>query len=136
MTGISLQRGCFQLRGPSYTRAMARARQIIETISCDVCGKEADEEATTIRLGWGSDQWELDVCEADRAKLSDQFDKWIENARRAGRSGGRGRSAGTSRRKSPAAANADWEYLESLGFTRHRGRKSAEEQAALDNRPR
>jgi hypothetical protein len=103
---------------------MARKRQIIETITCDACGRQTDD-AATVTLGWGREQWELDLCATDNDKLSTQFDKWVEN----------GRKIRTTRAlRSPQAANADWDYLESLGFKRHRGRKTAEENAALAKR--
>ena len=105
---------------------MARIRQIIETITCDLCGKEV-EAATTVRLGWGTEQWDLDLCPDDNAAISSTFNGWTEKGRRVRPGAGRG----TAR---TGAANDDWTYLESLGFKRHRGRKTAEEQAALARR--
>lgn len=105
---------------------MARQRQIIETVICDICGKETSD-AQTVTLGWGREQWELDLCRADNDKISTQFDKWIESGRKV-------RARPSSGRSSTAAAKEDWTYLESLGFKRHRGRKTAEEQAALARR--
>ena len=109
---------------------MARNRQIIETVVCDLCGNEA-EDAATVTLGWGNDRWELDLCGRDLDRVSAEFDAWVDKGRRArgGRSGG---SAST--RRSSRSTSDDWDYLESLGFKRHRGRKSAEEAAALANR--
>jgi hypothetical protein len=103
---------------------MARQRQVIETITCDVCGRET-EDATGVTLGWGRDQWELDLCPTDNEKLSTQFDRWIENARRVRATRSAARRAGSS---------DDWDYLETLGFKRHRGRRTQEEIEALSRR--
>ncbi len=107
---------------------MARQQQIIETVICDLCGRQADD-ATTVTLGWGRDQWELDLCRADNNKVAKQFDAWIDQGRKV-------RRRGAARSARPARANTsdDWAYLESRGFKRHRGRKSAAEIAALAKR--
>jgi hypothetical protein len=78
---------------------VARQRQIIETVTCDVCGQQTDDP-TNVTLGWGREQWELDLCPTHNAELSQQFDQWTANARRtgSGSSGGRGGS------RSPGAA--------------------------------
>jgi hypothetical protein len=80
---------------------VARQRQIIETVTCDVCGQETDDP-TGVTLGWGREQWELDLCPDHNAELSREFERWTANARRAsgrgGSGGGRstgGRSAGS-----------------------------------------
>ena len=100
---------------------MARNRVVIETITCDICGKEV-ESAVTKRLVNDRTDWELDLCEDDAAKVNAQIGEWTKNARRG------------TQRKPARAANDDWEYLESLGFKRHRGRKTPAENAALANR--
>lgn len=75
---------------------MARQRQIIETVTCDVCGQETDDP-TGVTLGWGREQWELDLCPDHNAELSREFERWTANARRAsGRGGGGGRGSGRS----------------------------------------
>lgn len=102
---------------------MARQRVVIETIVCDICGKEVTD-ATTQTIGFGRDRWELDVCAADLDTLMEQVGSWTANARKA--QPARGRSSRQTK--------DEWEYLESLGFTRHRGRKTAEEAAAIANR--
>jgi len=107
---------------------MARQQQIIETITCDICGREAPD-ATTVALGWGRDQWELDLCRSDNNKVSKQFDSWIDHGRKV-----RSRNASRSDRGAKATSKDDWAYLEAHGFKRHRGRKSAEELAALAKR--
>lgn len=99
---------------------MARQRVVIETVTCDICGKEV-EDASTQAIGLGKDRWELDVCDADLQKLTKQFGNWTSKARRVQ----------SSRRRTGRQAQDEWEYLESLGFTRHRGRKTAEEAAAI-----
>jgi hypothetical protein len=114
---------------------MARQQRVVETVTCDVCGKET-ENATTVVLGWGKEQWELDLCDEDNAKVSETFDGWIRGARKVRAT--RGRPSPRSPRDSGGPSNSrqsDWDYLESLGFKRHRGRKTAAEHEALENRP-
>ena len=108
---------------------MARTQTIIEAITCDICGKAVDE-ATIVVLGWDSDRWKVDLCAKDYERVSTQFDKWIANGRSASSASRGGRKRPASRR-APSNSDDDWAYLESLGFTRHRGRRSADEQAAL-----
>lgn len=84
---------------------MARQRQIIETVTCDVCG-ETTEDATSVTLGWGREQWELDLCANDNAELSAQFDRWTSNARRVG--GRSARSAGAPRLGGDTTAIREW----------------------------
>lgn len=103
---------------------MARKRVIVETIICDLCGREIDT-AISFRLGVNKDAWDLDVCEDDARVMDEQIEKWVANARKAS----------TEKPRSPARQSKDdWEFLESLGFTRHRGRKTPAENAALANR--
>jgi hypothetical protein len=73
---------------------VARQRQIIETVTCDVCGQETDDP-TGVTLGWGREQWELDLCPDHNAELSREFERWTSNARRA--SGGRGGRSSSGR---------------------------------------
>ncbi len=103
---------------------MVQKKTIIETTACDICGAaiEADRKES---IAIGSSRWELDLCKKDLTALNKQFAEWTKTARRIGSSG----------RRSARQAQGEWEYLESLGFTRHRGRKSAAEAAALDKRP-
>lgn len=109
---------------------MARQRQIIETVTCDVCGAESDD-ATSVTLGWGREQWELDLCAKDNAELSAQFDGWTSKARRVGarsaRSTGGTRSAGGS----GSDANTVREWAKSNGYkVGDKGRISAEVREA------
>ncbi len=107
---------------------MARTQQVVETVTCDLCGRPADPELTTA-LGWNGEQWQLDLCRADHRRVAGQFDKWIAKGETMRSSRGRRRRA-----QNGAARQDDWAYLESLGFRRHRGRKSAQEIEALANR--
>ena len=114
---------------------MARQRQIIETVTCDVCGETTDD-ATAVTLGWGREQWELDLCPTHNAELSAQFDRWTANARRStgGRGGGRG-SAGGSRGGSVSTgdANAVREWAKANGFkVGEKGRIAADVRAAYE----
>jgi ribosome-binding protein aMBF1 (putative translation factor) len=103
---------------------MARNRVIVETIICDICGREIDT-AISCRLAVNKDAWDLDLCEDDARSVDAQIEQWVANARKAS----------TEARRSPARQSKDdWEYLESLGFKRHRGRKTPAETAALANR--
>ncbi len=67
-------------------------------------------------LGWGREQWELDLCPTHNAELSAQFERWTANARRAG---GRGRS--TSARAGGGSGASDVgairEWAKANGFT-------------------
>lgn len=97
---------------------MARTRTVVESITCDICGKALRESRPTT-ITFGGDRWELDLCDKDLNALNRQIAQWTAGARRP------------SARRSGKQAADEWGYLESLGFKRHRGRKSAEEQAAL-----
>src|SRR5262245_20014439 len=105
------------------TGRMTRQREVIETVYCDICGKQTDDPVT-VTLGWDGDKWTLDLCASDYERVATQFDRWIADVPKAGAK----RSAA---KKTAKSSSEDWEYLESLGFSRHRGRKSAEEHAAL-----
>ena len=108
---------------------MTRRQEVIETISCDLCGRPADEDRT-VTLGWDSEQWRVDLCPADYKRVATQFDKWIANSDASPAAKRRTRSG----KRSAANAADDWAYLESFGFKRHRGRKNAAEVEALANR--
>lgn len=104
---------------------MARNRVILETITCDVCGKQI-ESPITRRLAVNKDAWNLDLCDDDARIVDQQIESWVANAQRADNE---------SPRRSPARQSKDdWEFLETLGFKRHRGRKTPAETAALANR--
>lgn len=60
---------------------MARQRTVVETVTCDLCGSET-ADATTVTLGWGRDQWELDLCSKDNAAVAKTFDSWIERGQK------------------------------------------------------
>ena len=109
---------------------MARQRQIIETVTCDVCGETTDD-ATAVTLGWGREQWELDLCPTHNAELSQQFDTWTAKARRtstARSTGGRRRSGSGS-----SDANTVREWAKANGHkVGEKGRISAEVRAAYE----
>lgn len=105
---------------------MARLRQIIETITCDVCG-QATDEATAVTLGWGREQWELDLCATHHGELRSAFDGWTSSARRV--TGGRARAKGAGR--GPGGSTGDIgavrEWAKANGFkVGAKGRISAE----------
>lgn len=101
---------------------MAKTRVVVETTVCDVCGQPV-RKSTAQALGFGDDKWELDLCDADLKRLEKQIATWTKHAR-----------AVTPRRRPNRVARDEWTYLESLGFRRHRGRRSAAEIAALEGR--
>ena len=107
--------------------AVARTTTVVETVTCDVCDQPV-KDPQTLRIGLGRGLWELDLCAKDHTRVSKQIDELTARGRRVARPAGRRDQA---RR---GDAGSDWDYLESLGFKRHRGRKSAEEIAALRNR--
>ena len=108
---------------------MARTQLVVETITCDLCGRTADEDLT-VTLGWDGEQWRVDLCPSDYKRVASQFDKWIANSETVPAAKSRARRA----KKAASNGSDDWTYLESLGFTRHRGRKSAAEVEALATR--
>ena len=73
---------------------MARNRVVVEQVICDVCGKESDD-AAAVTLGWGKEQWELDLCTSDHDSIGGTFDDWIAKGRKvSGRAARRPRSTG------------------------------------------
>lgn len=119
---------------------MARQRQIIETVTCDVCGEDTDDP-TGVTLGWGREQWELDLCPTHNGELSAEFERWTANARRASGRGGRstagggGRSSGSTGGgpSSGGDIGAIREWARSNGFkVGDKGRISAEVREAYE----
>jgi hypothetical protein len=105
---------------------VARQRQIIETVTCDVCGETTDDP-TNVTLGWGREQWELDLCPTHNAELSQQFDRWTANARRTGSSPRGGRSGGAA----PSNTTAVREWAKANGYkVGEKGRIAADVRAA------
>ena len=121
-TGVARDATCNKTR-------MARTQQVVETITCDLCGRRADP-GLTVTLGWDREQWRLDLCPTDYNRVASQFDKWIANGEPVPKAKPRTRRA----KKAGTNGTDDWVYLESLGFKRHRGRKSAAEVEALATR--
>ena len=81
-------------------------------------------------LGWGREQWELDLCPTHNAELSSQFDTWTAKARRA--SGGRSNRA---RAKSfgTTDANAVREWAKANGYkVGEKGRIAADVRQAYE----
>jgi hypothetical protein len=115
---------------------VARQRQIIETVTCDLCGEETDD-ATAVTLGWGREQWELDLCPRHNAELSAQFDEWTSKGRRASggrsvRSNGSGSGSGSGS-GATTDANAVREWAKSNGFkVGDKGRIAADVRAAYE----
>lgn len=106
---------------------MARQRQIIETVTCDVCGETTDQ-ATSVTLGWGREQWELDLCPTHNAELSSQFESWTANARRVA---GRTRSSSAKSSRDGGDSNAIREWARASGYkVGDKGRISAEVREA------
>ena len=106
---------------------MARQRQIIETVTCDVCGQTTDDP-TNVTLGWGREQWELDLCPTHNAELSQQFDQWTANARRTSSASG---SRGRGTKASPADVAAVREWAKANGFkVGDKGRIASDVRAA------
>ena len=119
---------------------MARQRQIIETVTCDVCGEETDDP-TGVTLGWGREQWELDLCPTHNDELSAEFERWTANARRAsgrggrtsGGGGGSSRSSGGSSSSGGGDIGAIREWARANGFkVGDKGRISAEVRDAYE----
>ena len=113
---------------------MARQRQIIETVTCDLCGATT-EDATAVTLGWGREQWELDLCPTHNAELSAQFDTWTANARRTGtnRGGGSGGGRRTATFGTSTDANAIREWAKANGHkVGEKGRIAADVRAAYE----
>jgi hypothetical protein len=108
---------------------MARTQEILETIRCDLCGRPTQDDLT-VTLGWNGEEWRVDLCRADHRRVAGQFDKWIANSERSPRRA----SARRARRTKISNGTGEWTYLESSGFSRHRGRKSAQQLEALAGR--
>ncbi len=111
---------------------MTRHTQVIETITCDICGDETTAEGQPTRIGMAGQWWELDLCDNDYNAIGTAFGEWIANARKV-KAGARSTGGRSTGRASRTTAN-DWDYLESKGFTRHRGRLSTAEKEALAHR--
>src|SRR3954454_6103801 len=58
---------------------MGRTQQVVETITCDLCGRPAQGELS-VMLGWDGEQWRVDLCPADYKRVASQFDQWISNS--------------------------------------------------------
>ncbi len=101
---------------------------------CDVCGNEIPEgkDAPKMRLAIDDDRVTLDVCEKDRNLILRSFDSWTARLSDANPPAPRPKRANGS--SGEEATDDEWTYLETRGFVRHRGRKTADELAALAER--
>src|SRR5688500_8037439 len=98
-----------------------------------MCG-EATDDATAVTLGWGREQWELDLCPTHNAELSSQFDTWTAKARRTGSSrGGGGSARRTGTFGTTTDANAVREWAKANGYkVGEKGRIAADVRQAYD----
>ena len=93
-----------------------------------MCGEETDDP-TGVTLGWGREQWELDLCPTHNAELSREFERWTANARRA--SGRGGRPAGSARPAGNGDVGAIREWAKANGYkVGDKGRIAADVRAA------
>lgn len=99
---------------------MSRKHTLVESIACDVCGRPL-KKSSPVSIAFAGKKWALDLCDRDQRTVGRQIEQWTASAR-------------VTSRRSERQAEDEWTYLESLGFTRHRGRKSAAERAALAGR--
>lgn len=104
---------------------MARVQQVVESVTCDICGKHVDD-ATTVSLGWGRSSWELDLCAKDLATVSTSVDKWIASGRKV-----RVPSRRTQRSNTDATAIRAWARDNGITVGR-KGRVSAELRQAYE----
>lgn len=101
---------------------MTRQRETRTIVTCDSCGNVDDAAAEHI-LTWNKDRWAIDLCASCAATHRATFDTIVQHAHPARRRG--------PSRPTPAEREERWEILEQHGFTRHPGRLSAAELAAL-----
>jgi hypothetical protein len=126
---------------------MGVAQIVVDVVVCDVCGKQ-EPDLTRVKLGWDSQSWNVDLCPRDYAAVGSKFDSWIANGEDAGAPRNQASPNGKAKTKTPASNKAKtksatrsrsstsdrWDYLESKGFSRHRGRLTQQEQEALAKR--
>ena len=103
---------------------MARNRIVLEQVLCDICGEET-QEPTSVVLGWGKEQWQLDLCETDNESVGRTFDGWITNGRKV--ASRRARKASDS---GPASNAAIRDWAQANGF--NVGTKGRLSQAVRD----
>lgn len=102
---------------------MVRRRVLVESVICDRCNEEVPA-GNTWSIGFNGQTWDLDLCAEHQSQLRAEIDRWA--------------TIGALRmeRRSRETSRLEWEYLESLGFVRHPGRRSSAERRALDERGR
>ncbi|HET9444204.1 MAG TPA: histone-like nucleoid-structuring protein Lsr2 [Acidimicrobiales bacterium] len=91
---------------------MARNRIVVEQVLCDICGEETNEP-TTVILGWGKEQWQVDLCERDNESVGRTFDSWLTNGRKVSSS----RRAKKTSDAGPTSNAAVREWALANGFT-------------------
>jgi hypothetical protein len=104
-------------------------RQVIQVVRCDICGQDVTAAPQSERVGLGGRLWSLDLCQEHHELIVTTVHGWTERADEVAN------RPGPRRRRQPTNDD-EWDYLTSLGFERHRGRKSAAEIEALRQRPR
>jgi len=119
---------------------MAKHEAVTFSVTCDVCGKEAEGSHTvTYGTGTRSDVYEIDLCAADANKLTKAHDVLtglLGHGRKKGRGRRRASSGGRQRETIPrssaavyAAAIRQWAREQGYAVA-DRGRISAEIQDA------
>lgn len=101
---------------------MAIIKQTVETRQCDFCKDVAPSSAEPHSISFDADRWQLDLCHQHLTEVAEAISAIGEKGRRP-------RARSTRRQR-----ESDWQYLERLGFTRHRGRRSRAELDALRDR--
>ncbi|MGW6122374.1 histone-like nucleoid-structuring protein Lsr2 [Nocardia sp. NPDC055165] len=109
------------------------ARNVVVTLIDDYDGASVAEDTVAFEIDGAA--YEIDLSEANAAKLRESFDQWLPYARRIGRAKISGRrtavTAGPSARRDDLAAIRAW-AKENGHTVSSRGRISAEVVAAYD----
>jgi hypothetical protein len=98
------------------------ARKVQYFLVDDIDGGEASE---TVNFGLDGLSYEIDLSDGNAAALRESLSKYVGNARRAGRRGGRGRGRGAPARNTETATIRDWARERGLKVS-DRGRIPAE----------
>ncbi|MGH3322319.1 MAG: histone-like nucleoid-structuring protein Lsr2 [Streptosporangiaceae bacterium] len=77
---------------------MAQKVQVV--LLCDMDHDEPVAGSETVTFGFGGKEYELDLCRNDAAKLRRRMNKYVDHARKAGRTRGRRTRARSSRARS------------------------------------
>ncbi|MGO1562995.1 MAG: histone-like nucleoid-structuring protein Lsr2 [Actinomycetaceae bacterium] len=112
------------------------ARQTITKLIDDVDGSQAD---TTVTFALDGERFEIDLSDANAAKLRESFAPWVAGARpvRGARRTGTGRSTGARKPRSQSASEAqairEWARENNIEVS-DRGRIKAEIVEQYNNR--